>query len=62
MTHTFMDMEVKEEAKEVFKFTAVPFYVVVDKVPRYCSFLSSHSKWHHIVFRVNISRQAILLK
>lgn len=44
MTHTFMDMEVKEEAKEVFKFTAVPFYVVVDKVPRHCSFrLHTHN-------------------
>ena len=32
MTHTFMDMNVKEAAKEAFKFTAVPFYVIVDKV------------------------------
>ena len=42
MTHTFMDMDVKEAAKEAFKFTAVPFYVVVDKVLRHHSFLSSY--------------------
>ena len=32
MTHVFMDMLVKEAAKEAFGFTAVPFYVIVDKV------------------------------
>ena len=31
MTHVFMDMEMKEEAKKLLGFTAVPFYVVVDK-------------------------------
>ena len=32
MTHVYMDMEVKELAKAAFGFTAVPFYVIVDKV------------------------------
>ena len=32
MTHVFMDMNVKETAKVAFGFTAVPFYVIVDKV------------------------------
>lgn len=32
MTHVFMDMNIKETAKVAFGFTAVPFYVIVDKV------------------------------
>lgn len=32
MTHVFMDMTVKETAKTAFGFTAVPFYVIVNKV------------------------------
>jgi hypothetical protein len=32
MTHVFMDMTVKEAAKAAFGFTAVPFYVIVNKV------------------------------
>ena len=32
MTHVFMDMTVKETAKSAFGFTAVPFYVIVNKV------------------------------
>lgn len=31
LTHTFMEMDVKEEAKKAFGFNAVPFYVVVSK-------------------------------
>ena len=34
MTHCFMEMEVKENAKAAFGFTSVPFYVVVDKVTK----------------------------
>jgi hypothetical protein len=34
MTHVFMDMEAKEEAKAFFGFTSVPFYVVVDQVSK----------------------------
>ena len=32
MTHVFMDVSTKETAKVEFGFTAVPFYVIVDKV------------------------------
>ena len=35
MTHVFLDMEIKEKAKDVFGYTAVPFYVVIDKVKKY---------------------------
>lgn len=32
MTHVFLDMEAKEEAKAFFGITSVPYYVVVDQV------------------------------
>ena len=31
ITHVFMDMEMKEEAKKLLNFAAVPFYVIVNK-------------------------------
>jgi hypothetical protein len=31
LTHVFMEVEVKEEAKALFGFNAVPFVIVVDK-------------------------------
>ena len=46
MTHVFMDLDVKESAKSVFGYTAVPFYVIIDKVRVYYCILSQHSHAH----------------
>lgn len=31
LVHVFMDIDVKEEAKQIFGFTSVPFVVLIDK-------------------------------
>lgn len=36
LTHCFMEVDVKETAKTAFGFSAVPFYVVIDKVNKDC--------------------------